>query len=93
MGGTIRWSQKLITECIKTEQRSAMLDGKSDTECCLKPAAHKARFLRFFPAASTLHAIWRRGHAHSRHPTCGNAAHEALRREKVMFDAAFVRFS
>jgi len=28
----------------------------------LKPAAHKARFVRFFPAASTLHAIWRRSH-------------------------------
>jgi len=41
-----------------------------------------------FPAASTLHAIWRKGHAHSRQPTCGNAAHEALQREKVTFDAA-----
>jgi len=54
----------------------------------IKPAAHKARFVRFFTAASTLHAIWQRGHAHSRQPTCGNAAHEALRREKVTFDAA-----
>jgi len=54
----------------------------------LKLAAHKACFVRFFPAASTLHRIWRSGHAHNRQPTCDNAVHEALQREKVTFDVA-----
>jgi len=47
-----------------------------------KAGCTQSAFRAVFPYRKYIARDWRKGHAHSRQPTCGNAAHEALRREK-----------
>jgi len=49
---------------------------------------HQSTFHAVFPCRTYITRDLEIGHTHSRQPTCGNAAHEALLREKVTFDAA-----